>query len=129
MAEPAVVERGDQSHIDLQNLLADYVASAGLAPRSPLANNPLCDLLWKIGDLVWVCEVKSLTTRNEERQLRQGLGQLLRYRHQLEVVAQPVRGVLMVEYEPADPQWQSLSESLGIVLAWPDSMGERLPFA
>jgi hypothetical protein len=37
------------------------------------------DLAWQIGRTLFVAQVKSLTLRNEEKQLRLGLGQVLRY--------------------------------------------------
>jgi len=72
-----------------------------------------------------VAEVKSLTAANEEKQLRLGLGQVLRYAHQLDRQAGTVP-VLVVERIPRDSSWERLCEKLGVVLVWPDVFAERL---
>jgi hypothetical protein len=64
-------------------------------------------------------EVKSTTAKNEEHQLRFGLGQLLRYRHALSTSGATVHATLYVERQPADPEWSKLCQSLGITLRWP----------
>jgi hypothetical protein len=51
--------------------------------RTPRPDEPQYDLAWLAGDTLYVAEVKSLTAANEERQLRLGLGQVLRYTHLL----------------------------------------------
>lgn len=67
-----------------------------------------------------VAEVKSLTPTNEERQLRLGLGQLLRYRQALAAVLPGgVVGWLVVENEPSDIGWSTLCDELGLKLMWP----------
>jgi hypothetical protein len=78
--DPAVVERGVTGHVDTQNAVADALTAAGLAPRSPCAGEANFDLAWKKDGAVYVAEVKSITDLNEEKQLRLGLGQVLRYR-------------------------------------------------
>lgn len=124
--DPAVVERGMRSHAKLQNAVAAHAASQGFAVRTPKANNPPWDVLWVDGPTVWFAEVKSLTAKNEERQLRLGLGQLLRYRHRLRTAAIDARAVLMAEHQPTDPEWQALCDELGITLVWPDVLQARL---
>lgn len=125
--DPAVVERGVRSHAQLQNMLAAHLAAKGLAPRMPGPENPPWDVLWRESGTVWVAEVKSLTLRNEERQLRLGLGQLLRYRHRLDKQGLDAHAVLMVERGPLDGEWQELCDALGVVLVWPDVLASRLP--
>jgi hypothetical protein len=125
--DPAVVERGVRSHAMLQNLLARHVESAGHRPKTPSPDDPLWDVLWTASDgTVWVAEVKSLTSANEERQLRLGLGQLLRYRHRLAARGDLARAVLMVEHEPSDPAWDALCSELDVILVWPDVIAARL---
>ncbi len=48
-------------------------------------------ILWLNGEEAWVAEVKSLTTTNEEPQLRLGLGQVLIYRQRLKQFHTSVR--------------------------------------
>jgi hypothetical protein len=117
--DPAVVERGTRGHAMTQNGLADYVESLGLTPRSPQPDEPNFDLAWEAGDRVFVAEVKSVTNRNEERQLRMGLGQVLQYRHNLEMkLGRPVVAVLASERRPP-AGWVSLFDSLGVRVVWP----------
>lgn len=124
--DPAVVERGVRSHAKLQNAVAAHVAAKGHRVTKPQANNPRWDVLWTDETVVWICEVKSLTAKNEERQLRLGLGQLLRYRHRLVREGVDARAVLAVEHEPADPEWQELCDELDVVLVWQGVLEERL---
>jgi hypothetical protein len=71
--------------------------------------------------------VKSLTEQNEERQLRLGLGQVLRYRSLLSAkgVAE-VRAVLVAEHEPSDPSWRALCQEMGVVLLTPPGLSAAL---
>ncbi|HEX4805066.1 MAG TPA: hypothetical protein VFU94_04125 [Conexibacter sp.] len=116
--DPAVVERSLRSHALLQNELADMVSAAGYEPRSP-DGTAFFDLAWHEEDVLWVAEVKSLTAANEERQLRLGLGQLLRYRHMLAGQAREVRAMLYVERRPRDNAWIEVCEAVDVVLRWP----------
>ena len=66
-----------------------------------------------------MAEVKSTTEANEERQLRLGLGQVLRYRNLLTERSQTAKAVLVVERPPRDFSWRSLCEDLGVLLVAP----------
>jgi hypothetical protein len=72
-------------------------------------------------NILYVAEVKSVTTKNEEKQLRLGLGQVLRYKHLLGLSRPSVRAVLVIERGPTDPSWFDLCRSLGVILISPDS--------
>lgn len=124
--DPAVVERGIRSHAQLQNRLAQHLVGRGVIPKRPRASDPQWDLLWREDGVVWVAEVKSLTASNEERQLRIGLGQLLRYRHRLAAAGIEARAAMFVERSPTDPEWISLCDDLDVLLAWPSVLEERL---
>lgn len=125
--DPSVVERGLRSHSRLQNLLVETLESFGRSGRSPGPSDAPWDVLWVADGEIWVAEVKSLTDKNEERQLRLGLGQLLRYRQRLSAEwSSPVRGLMFVEREPADPTWIELCESLGVQLLWPSILDDGL---
>jgi len=117
--DPATVDRGVRGHATTQNALSQAVTLAGHAPRSPSANEPQYDLAWTSGSTVFVTEVKSLTDTNEERQLRLGLGQVLRYRHLMSAAGLHVTPVLATERPPRDDSWIVLCRSLGVVLTWP----------
>ncbi len=117
--DPALVERANRGHAATQNVLAAYLASRGVEPRSPASDEPNYDLAWTVGEVVYVAEVKSLTNANEEKQLRLGLGQLLRYRQLLGKRHALVRAILMAEREPQDTSWAALCHDLGVKLVWP----------
>ena len=116
--DPALVERGLRGHAKTQNELADFLRAGGIEPLSPAVGEPNFDLAWTIDAETWVAEVKSLTDANEEKQLRLGLGQVLRYRHLLQARGK-VRAVLVTEREPTDRSWHALCAEHGVVLAWP----------
>jgi hypothetical protein len=123
--DPTLVERGVRGHAVTQNLLAEHLRSVGIEPRSPTADEPDFDIAWSVKGRPFVAEVKSITIGNEEKQLRLGLGQVLRYSHQLGS-APAVVPVLVAERRPRDPTWDQLCERLGVILAWPDVFAERL---
>lgn len=120
--DPNIVDRGTRGHARTQNALAAWVSSIGAEPLSP-NGEPQFDLAWELDGLTYVAEVKSLTDRNEERQLRLGLGQVLRYRQVLEAInPDSVRAVLMVERSPKDASWLALCDSLRVSLLWPERL-------
>jgi len=117
--DPALVERGNRGHATTQNILAAYVTSRGIEPRSPAPDEPNYDIAWSGSGTIYVAEVKSLTDENEEKQLRLGLGQVLRYRHLLRKRYPAVRAILMVEREPRDESWVTLCKELKVYLITP----------
>jgi hypothetical protein len=69
--------------------------------------------------------VKSITDANEEKQLRLGLGQVLRYQNLLSKNG-AVHAVLAVERQPTDVTWLGLCDHLGVKLVWPECWSELL---
>jgi hypothetical protein len=115
--DPSLVERGLKGHADTQNELAQVLRGAGIEPRSHRPQEPNFDLAWTTDEAVFVAEIKSITDENEEGQLRLGLGQVLRYRYQLEKLGhQHVLAVLVPEREPRDPSWRELCETVGVIM-------------
>jgi hypothetical protein len=119
--DPDKVDRGLRGHAKTQNALADALDAAGLAARSHRPSEPNFDLAWEEEGAVCVAEVKSLTRKNEERQLRLGLGQVLRYRDLLARGGRDARAVLAVERKPTDATWAELCDRLEVQLVWPDT--------
>lgn len=113
------VERGRQGHVDTQNSLASFLRARGLIPRRPATGEPNFDLAWMVGETVFVAEVKSTTEDNEEHQLRLGLGQVLRYWHQIANKSTRVVPVLVPERKPETLGWSDLCAELGVLIAWP----------
>jgi hypothetical protein len=81
---------------------------------------PDFDIAWKLHGVAYVGEVKSITSSNEERQLRLGLGQVLRYRNILSRQLRcQVRAVLIPERIPSDESWSRLCNELDVQLVAP----------
>lgn len=128
--DPDLHGQGALAHQQIQTLLAQRLSELGLEPRSPATPAIAFDVLWRQGGKTFVAEVKSLSSTNEERQLRLGLGQVLRYRHSLSVVGEPATAVLVVERRPSDPAWVDLCDELGVDLIWPSMFSSMtLPHA
>jgi len=127
--DPDLVDRGTSAHARTQNLAAQFLESHGCEPCSPAAGDPECDLLWAVdqGSGLVVAEVKSLTTANEEKQLRLGLGQVLRYCVlYAQLKKRSTTAALIVEREPTDGTWESLCATYGVALAWPETFSRLL---
>jgi hypothetical protein len=125
--DPDSAGRGLAAHNQTQNYLANTIINLGWLARSPAASEPQYDLAWVANDLFYVCEVKSLTRENEERQLRMAIGQVIRYRQQLTAKGhEPCFAVICTEQQPSDASWDELCESEGIILIWPEVAVARL---
>lgn len=125
--DPDSIGRGAAAHNRIQNEIAGVVRSLGYIPRSPAPNEPEFDVAWKVKEVLFVCEVKSITAKNEERQLRMAIGQVIRYRQKLNSIGfEPVYAVIAVEYLPTDQSWIELCEKENILLLWPDVVSEKL---
>ena len=123
--DPAIVERGLHGHAAAQNALAEFLINQQLTPLSPGPGEPSYDLAWKIDNEIWIAEIKSITNSNEEKQLRLGLGQVLRYCHLLQAKGK-IHGVLAIERAPSDISWITLCEDHNILLVWPEVFSEKL---
>ena len=125
--DPDSIGRGLAAHNRTQNLIAQVLRSLGKEPLSPGHDDPEFDIAWKQGDMFYVCEVKSITAVNEERQLRMAIGQVIRYRQKLAAKGhEPIAPVIATERQPSDSSWQELCEHEGILLLWPDVAENRL---
>lgn len=118
--DPDAFGAGCRSHARTQNRLHDTLVVAGVAPYSPDMADSQYDLAWQVGRRTYVAEVKSITSANEEKQLRLGLGQVLRYRSLSE---QGSTAVLVASREPSDSTWTATCESAGVILLWPKRFG------
>lgn len=129
IVDPDTVDRSNAAHARTQNALADRLSGRGIEVLSPRASDSQYDAAGRTADVFLVAEVKSLTLLNEERQLRLGLGQLLRYVHMLRVRELRIQPVLAVEREPSDTSWIGLRGAYGVQLTWPPDfpgLGARL---
>lgn len=119
--DPDSAGRGLAAHSKTQNKIAEILSAMGHVPRSPSQNEPEYDLAWKAAETLFVCEVKSITLVNEERQLRMAIGQVIRYRQKMAAAGyEPVMAVIAAECQPKDSTWDELCVHEGILLVWPD---------
>ncbi|THJ24509.1 MAG: hypothetical protein CAF45_004880 [Nitrospira sp. CG24E] len=120
--DPDRIGLGLAAHNRTQNTIAEVVRTLGWNPRSPAANEPEYDLAWQTESGLFVCEVKSLSVANEERQMRMAIGQVIRYRQKLTAAGyEPVTAVIGIEKHPSDTSWEELCRDEDIVLIWPDT--------
>jgi hypothetical protein len=123
-----IVERGIRGHVETERNLATALRSLGIEPKSPAASDPNFDLVFDHRGVLYVAEIKSTTNRNEERQLRLGLGQVLRYRSLLTTASsRPVRAMLVPERTPRDASWFSTCADAGVALLSGEQLTEDLP--
>jgi hypothetical protein len=87
------------------------------------------DGYWKANGDRHICEVKSITARNEVGQLQKGLGQVLHNRFKTEWNgAKAVHAYLIAEREPSNSQlWRALASQQEVVFTWPGRFAEDVP--
>jgi hypothetical protein len=125
--DPDSVGRGLSAHNRTQNQIAEVLRQLGIEPLSPARDEPEFDIAWKTAETFYVCEIKSITAVNEERQLRMAIGQVIRYRQKLTACGhEPIVAVVAAERRPSDSSWEDLCENEGILLLWPDVAQTRL---
>lgn len=111
----AAVERADNSHRRLVNLVADRIRKSGSIPRS----NKMIDLSARRGKSSCIFEMKSITNENARSQIRHGISQLYEYRY---LQAEPdATLVLVIEKELPKPlNWmhEYLEKERQIRLIW-----------
>lgn len=111
------VERGLHGHVNTEAVVAAALAAHGIESLSPAPGDPNFDIAWRADGTLFIAEVKSLTETNEERQLRLGLGQVLRYRSQLSRQTRlEVRALLIPERPPSDLSWEAVCASVDVTL-------------
>ena len=78
--DPDKLDRATRGHADLQNRLAARLNDLGIDVLSPaVPHDPEFDIAWRHRGVLFVCEVKTMTAENRDRQLRLALGQVLHY--------------------------------------------------
>lgn len=75
--DSAAMDRADNAHRRLVNLVADRIKNSGSIPRY----NKFIDLATKHVDQDYIFEMKSITEDNAKSQIRTGLSQLYEYRY------------------------------------------------
>jgi hypothetical protein len=111
------VERGLRGHVDTEITVGAALNAHGIEPLHPTRGDPNFDIAWRTPETLFVAEIKSLTDSNEERQLRLGLGQVLRYRSQLATnTGVDVQALLIPERAPTDPTWAQVCAAVDVLL-------------
>lgn len=119
-SNPDLSGRGWVAHNRTQNLLAAAIERAGHSPLSPRPEDPQFDIGWMTHAEIWVCEVKSLTTANEMRQMHTAIGQVIDYAHRLDSGGRAARKLIAVESKPMADHWIDELAAQRIVLVWPE---------
>jgi hypothetical protein len=80
------------------------------------------DGTWKTGDRFCICEVKSITAKNEVGQLQKGLGQILHNRFKAQRRrTEKVKSFLVAERKPSNSAlWVELAGESDVVFTWPE---------
>jgi hypothetical protein len=116
--DPDQLDRATNLHGATQNALSAAVERRGCRPCRPI-DEPNYDLAWEESGYVVVAEIKSVKSTNVERQLRLGLGQVLRYRSMLEDQGRnDVRSILALSGPPHDDRWVKLCRQHEVALIW-----------
>lgn len=124
--DPDAIDRGTAEHKRAQTAVSEALRALAIEPLSPQPGDPDFDVGWRIGEVWFVAEVKSLTAANEAAQVRLGIGQVLEYRHILARRHSSVRAVLVLEREPDMGRWPDFLESLDIDVVWPETLEAHL---
>jgi hypothetical protein len=118
-------KRGLRGHVETE---LEVLRTLDIEPRSPPPQGPNVDVAWEHDGTVYVAEIMSTTDRNEERQLRLGLGQALRYRSMIASrTSRRVGAVLVPERRPRDDTWKATCENVGVHLVPRDDQIAQLP--
>lgn len=118
------LDESSRAHMQLQNLLAEFVRSTGVEPRSPRSSDPAFDLAWEYDSTTVIVEVKSANDSNHRQQARLGVGQVLEYAAILnDAVAGDYRAVLVLGQPPTDLDYL-LAANSGVIVIGPDQFNE-----
>ena len=124
--DPDIIDRGSQAHRKIQNNVAEFLLKHGIQAESPLSSSVNFDVGWQIGSTYFIAEIKSVTEKNFEKQLRLGLGQILRYLYLAKThQTQLVKPILIVEFVD-DISWYNTCSSVGVELIAADNLHKLL---
>jgi hypothetical protein len=115
--DPDILGDGYVRHNKTQNRLAEYLSSRQCQVRSAKVHEPKFDLFWTGRSGSYVCEIKSLTTENQESQVRKAIGQVLRYQSQLRAMGISCSPVVVTDIEVTDPTWIAVFQENGMHLS------------
>ncbi len=113
--DQASLERANNAHIHLVNLVSERIRESGNLPRY----NKFIDLAARVGNQEFIFEMKSTTENNVKSQVRKGLSQLYEYRY-LQNMRQASLVLVLENAVPQDLNWiqDYLIDDRGIHLIW-----------
>ncbi len=120
--DPNLLDRALQVHSLTQNTVANWVIGSSLTPFSPSTIVCDFDIAWESDFGKIVCEVKSLSDKNEVHQFRFGIGQVLEYAQKLG--ASPV---LMFSRRPTQSALIDAANNAGVAVLWPEILNNYSP--
>jgi len=131
--DEAAVDRADNAHRRLVNLVANRIRNINSIPRY----NQLIDLATRVDETDYIFEMKSITDANSKSQVRNGLSQLYEYSYLQNLPDASL--VLVIERPmPVDTRWmvEYMEANRNIQVIWdgddnymaPDKSRETLPF-
>lgn len=112
------LDAGTEAHEETVRALREHLAGRGLVARRPSRGAPLFDIGWENGRQLFIGEVKSLRSTNQDQQIRLGVGQLLDYAHQMGGRHASIRSVLVLERRPTDDRWAGLAAAHNILFTY-----------
>ena len=117
--------RGFVAHEETVDQLHRHIGSS-FREGTPGVNH---DGAWEHGRRFCICEVKSVTAKNEVDQLRDGLGQILHNRFKAqEGRREKVKAYLIAEREPSNSSlWADLAAECDVVFTWPERFEADIP--
>lgn len=113
--DQAKLDRADNAHRQLVNLVADRVRRRGSLPR----NNVYIDLAARIDEGDYIFEMKSITEDNANGQVRMGISQLYEYRY-LQNIPDANLVLVLENNLPPSVRWMNdyLESDRNIMLVW-----------
>jgi hypothetical protein len=113
--DQAKLDRADNAHRQLVNLVADRVRRKGSLPRS----NVYIDLAARIDEGDYIFEMKSITEDNAKGQVRMGISQLYEYRY-LQNIPDANLVLVLENNLPPSVRWMNdyLESDRNIMLVW-----------
>ena len=124
--DPDEAGRGYLAHEETVQKLLDHVGPS-LRKGKKGVNH---DGTWTVDGRPCICEIKSITSKNEIHQLQKGLGQILHNCFKTEEHKIKPRAFLIAEREPANSHlWQKLAKRHKVVFTWPERFEKDVPRA
>jgi hypothetical protein len=117
--------RGLMAHEDTVELLRGHIGTTFREGKRGVSH----DGTWKHGGRFCICEVKSVTAKNEVEQLRKGLGQILHNRFKAQDGRkEKVTTYLIAERKPSNSSlWVDLAAECDVVFTWPERFEADIP--